>query len=92
MHGTRVVGLAAYERSERELRVTECGMDHDSAFGVDEIATGLLDALELACLVSSVRRLVVLPRAAVDDAVLRGRGYTARAEGTLGAWFEKTFV
>jgi hypothetical protein len=52
MCGTRIVGLAAYERSERELRVTELGLDHDSPCGIDQIASGLLDSLELACMAS----------------------------------------
>ena len=92
MCGTKVVGLAAYERSDRELRVTEMGMDHDSACSPDQIAGGLLDALELACMASSVRRLVLLPRASVADALLRRRGYRPIAEATSGAWFEKTFA
>ena len=90
--GTRVVGLAAYERSERELRVTELGLDHDSACGVDQIASGLLDSLELACMASGARRLVLLPRATLADALLRRRGYVSIAAGTAGNWFEKTFV
>jgi hypothetical protein len=92
MCGTRVVGLAAYERSERELRVTELGLDHDSACGTDEIAGGLLDALELACMASGARRLVLLPRATLANALLRRRGYVSIAEGTAGTWFEKTFA
>ncbi len=92
MCGTRVVGLAAYERSERELRVTELGLDQTSACGTDEIAIGLLDALELACMASGARRLVLLPRATLADALLRRRGYVSIAEGAAGNWFEKTFV
>jgi len=92
MCGTRVVGLAAYERSERELRVTELGLDHGSACATDEIAGGLLDALELACMASGARRLVLLPRAALANALLRRRGYVSIAEGTAGDWFEKTFA
>ena len=92
MCGARVVGLAAYERSDRELRVTEMGMDHDSACSPDQIASGLLDALELTCMAGTVRRLVLLPRAAAADTLLRRRGFTPIAEGTSGAWFEKIFA
>jgi hypothetical protein len=92
MCGSRVVGLAAYERSERELRVTELGLDHDSACGIDEIAGGLLDALELACMASGARRLVLLPRATLAAVFLRRRGYASIADGTAGSWFEKTFA
>jgi len=90
--GARVVGLAAYERTDRDLRVGEVGIDPDSACGTDAIANGLLDALELACLAGGARRLVLLPRAGVADSVLRLRGYTAIAEVAAGTWFEKPFV
>ena len=46
--GSRVVGVAAYDRVDRDVRVYELGMDPESACGTDEIADGLLDALELA--------------------------------------------
>ncbi|MCX6544587.1 MAG: hypothetical protein NTV05_09250 [Acidobacteria bacterium] len=92
MCGTRVAGLAAYERSERELRVTELGLDRDSICGTDEVAAGLLDALELACMASGARRLVLLPRATLADAVLRRRGYASVAKGPDGSWFEKKFT
>jgi len=90
--GTRVVGLAAYERTDRDVRVGEVGIDPDSACGADAIANGLLDALELACLAGGARRLVLLPRAGIADSVLRLRGYTAIAEVAAGTWFEKPFV
>ena len=90
--GSRVVGLAAYERTERELRVGEVGIDPDSACGTDAIANGLLDALELACLAGGVRRLVLLPHAGIADVVLCGRGYTTIAQVAAGTWFEKHFV
>lgn len=91
MCGARVVGLAAYERSEREMRVTELGLDHESACGIEQIVGGLLDALELACMAGGTRRLILLPRATAASAVLRRRGYTSIAEGAAGSWFEKTF-
>jgi hypothetical protein len=90
--GSRVVGLAAYERTERELRVGDVGMDTDSSCGTGAIANGLLDALELACLAGGVRRLVLLPHAGIADDVLLGRGYTTIAQVAAGTWFEKRFV
>jgi hypothetical protein len=90
--GARVVGLAAFERTERELRVGEVGIDPDSVCGAEAIADGLLDALELACLAGGVRRLVLPPRAGIAEAVPRRRGYTTIAEAATGAWFEKHFV
>ena len=90
--GRRVVGLAAYDRSDRELRVDEVGLDATSACAPAEIADGLLDALELGCVAGSVRRLVLLPRTDLMDDVLHRRGYTAVAKVTAGTWYEKRFV
>jgi len=90
--GRRVVGLAAYDRSDRELRVDEVGLDATSACRPAEIADGLLDALELGCVAGSVRRLVLLPRTGLMDDVLHRRGYTAVAKVTAGTWYEKRFV
>jgi hypothetical protein len=92
MCGRRVVGLAAYDRSDRELRVEAVGIDTDSACSPAEIADGLLDALELGCVAGSVRRLVLLPKAGVFDEVLQRRGYTAIACVTAGTWYEKRFA
>ena len=90
--GRRVVGLAAYDRSDRELRVEEVGIDATSACAPAEIADGLLDALELGCVAGSVRRLVLLPQTALMDDVLHRRGYAAIAKVTAGTWYEKRFV
>lgn len=90
--GRRVVGLAAYDRSDRELRVEEMGIDAASPCAPDVIANGLLDALELGCVAGSVRRLVLLPRAGLFDEVLRQRGYSALAQAAVGTWYEKRFV
>lgn len=92
MCGARVVGIAAYERVDRDVRVYELGMDPESACGTDEIANGLLDALELACMASGARRLVLLPRMAVNSALVRRRGYATIGEGTACGWVEKTFA
>lgn len=93
MCGPKVVGLAVYERADREVRVNEVGMDTDSPCGIDGISNGLLDALELACLASGARRLLLMPRAGLSAAVLARRGYTAIAVGgPAGSWFEKRFV
>jgi hypothetical protein len=90
--GHRVVGLAAYDRTDRELRVEEFGIDTASTCPPAEIADGLLDALELGCVAGSVRRLVVMPRAGLFDAVLKKRGYTPIAGAAAGAWYEKRFA
>jgi hypothetical protein len=91
MCGNRLVGLAAYERADRELRVYEFLLDVGSACSTDEIAGRLLDALELACMAGGARRLLMLPRATTAAAVLANRGFRAIAEGSAGTWFEKTF-
>jgi hypothetical protein len=91
--GPRVVGLVAFERSDRELRVGDVGLDTQSICGGEAIANGLLDALELACLASAARRLVILPRVELPGEVLRRRGYTTLSDGgAAGAWFEKKFM
>ncbi len=91
--GPRVVGLAAYERTDQELRVREFGVDTESACGSCVIAGGLLEALELACVAGGVPRLMVLlPRAGGLDGVLRERGFQPLAQAAFGAWFEKRFV
>jgi hypothetical protein len=90
--GSRVVGLAAYEREDGELRVHEFGVDANTACTLDEVATALLDALEVACLAGGGRRLVVLPRAALTSHLLRSRGFVPIAEGCAGSWFEKRFL
>jgi hypothetical protein len=90
--GRRVVGLAAYHRTDRELRVEEVGVDSTSACTPAEIVDGLLDALELGCVAGSVRRLVLLLRTALFDEVLERRGYAAIARVAAGTWYEKRFV
>lgn len=89
--GNRTVGLAAYERADGELRVHEFGVDAANACVSDQIATVLLDALEIACLAGGGRRLVLLPRAAMAAHLLRSRGFLPIAEGCAGSWFEKVF-
>jgi hypothetical protein len=90
--GSRIVGLAAYDRSDRELRVEEVGIDARSACTPDLIADGLLDALELGCVAGSIRRLVLIPRVDLAGDVLQRRGYTAFTQGAAGTWYEKRFV
>jgi hypothetical protein len=89
--GPRIVGLAAYERLDGELRVHEFAVDGTTPCAIDEIAMALLDALEMACLAGGGRRLVLLPRAASAGHLLRARGFVPIAEGSAGSWFEKLF-
>ena len=84
--------LAAYDRSDRELRVQEVAIDTSSDCAPTQIADGLLDALELGCVAGSVRRLVLPPRTGVFDDVLQRRGYTAIAQVATGTWYEKRFA
>lgn len=90
--GHRVVGLAVYDRNDRELRVEEIGIDPDSLCPPADVADGLLDALELGCVAGSVRRLVLRPKAGLYEEVLQKRGYTAIARATAGTWYEKRFA
>lgn len=89
--GKRVVGLAAYERADTDMRVHEFGVDDSAPCRMDEIADVLLESLEVACLAGGGRRLVLLPRAAVAEHLLRVRGFVQVAEGCAGSWYEKIF-
>jgi hypothetical protein len=88
----RFVGLAAFERADGELRVHEFGVDHSAGFNPEDVSNALLDALEMACLASGARRVLLLPRSALIPGLLLKRGYVIIAEGCAGSWFEKTLV
>lgn len=90
--GHRVVGLAAYDRTDRELRVEEIGVSTASPCSPAQIADGLLEALELGCVAGSVRRLVLAPQAGLFDEVLQKRGYAAITRAATGTWYEKRFA
>lgn len=90
--GNRVAGLAAYEQTHNEVRVYELGVDPQSACGSDQIAGGLLDALELACMAAGARRLLLLPRAHLAADLLSRRGYRPVTSGASGGWSEKLFA
>jgi hypothetical protein len=90
--GNRPVGVVAYDGADAELRVHEFGLDTTSTLCAEEqVVDALLDALEMACLASGGRRLVLLPRAALTPSVLARRGFVNIAQGCAGSWFEKTF-
>lgn len=90
--GNRVVGVAAYDRTDVELRVHEFGIDSVSPCSIRQVTTALIEALEVACLAGGGRRLVLLPRTSVDPDVLRERGFVPIAEGSAGSWHEKLFL
>ncbi|MCL4811278.1 MAG: hypothetical protein KJ061_02285 [Vicinamibacteraceae bacterium] len=88
--GDRVIGLAAFERSDEEVRVYELAVAGDLAFSAFDIARQLLDALELSCMAANCRRLVLLPAAVVATGPLERLGYRL-AGGCSGGWVEKVF-
>jgi hypothetical protein len=88
---SRTVGLASFERTNDEIRVHEFAFEPDLCFSTQDILRQLLDALELACLASGGRRLVLLPQAVVAVSPLERLGYHLINEGCAGAWLEKTF-
>jgi len=92
MCGPRIVGIAAYDRTDTEVRVYEIGMDTESACGTDEIANRLLEALELACLACGARRLLVWPQAVLSPVLTTRRGYAATGDGGASTWVQKTFA
>jgi hypothetical protein len=89
---SRVVGMAVFERTADEIRVHEFAFEPDLCFSPQDILRQLLDALELACLASGGRRLVLLPTAVVAVTPLERLGYRLVNEGCAGAWFEKNFA
>lgn len=88
----RVVGLAAFDRTADEIRVHELAFEPDFCYSPPDILRHLLDALELACLASGGRRLVLLPHAVVAVTPLERLGYHLVNEGCAGAWLEKSFA
>ncbi len=92
MCGPQVVGLVAYEQSDRELRVIEFGIDTTSECGTAQIAAQLLEAVELACVAGSVPRLVLEPPSELFDEVLLARGYRAVGGASPGFRYEKHFA
>jgi hypothetical protein len=91
-HGPRLVGLSSFERVNDDVRVHEFAFDPDSQFSPHVILRQLLEALELACLASGGRRLVLLPQAVLAVSPFERLGYNLVNEGCAGAWLEKTLA
>jgi hypothetical protein len=90
--GARLVGLASFERIEDEIRVHELAFDSErAAADLYDVLRQLIDALELACMASGGRRLVLLPTAVVAVSPFERMGYRLINEGCAGAWLEKIF-
>jgi hypothetical protein len=92
LNGPRVVGLAAFDRCDDEVRVCELAVEPSICFGAHEILRQLLDALELACLAGGAKRVVLLPAAVVAASTLERLGYETVAESCAGGWLEKRFT
>lgn len=92
LHGPRVIGLAAFDRCDDELRVCELAVEPTICFSVQDILRQLLDAVELACLAGGAKRVVLLPAAVVAATTLERLGYETVIEGCAGGWLEKRFA
>lgn len=90
-HQGRVVGLAAYQHARDELRVCELTISPDAGCEPAWIVEAALDALELACLASGARRMVVTARAATCLPALGHRGFTRIGGQSPRGWLEKRF-
>ena len=90
-HRAHVVGLAAYQNVRDELRVCELAIASDAVCGPERIVDAALDALELACLASGARRLVVTARAGTCLPALWHRGFMKINERSPRSWLEKRF-
>lgn len=87
----RVVGLAAYQNVRDELRVCELAISPDAVCEPEWIVDAALDVLELACLASGARRMVVTSRAATCLPALWHRGFTRIDGQSPRSWLEKRF-
>ncbi|MBI4477623.1 MAG: hypothetical protein HY654_10645 [Acidobacteria bacterium] len=87
--GERVVGAAAYHRTDVDLRVTDLGVAADCCRR-DDVISALLDALELACLAGGSERLVFRVPEELSPLVLQRRGYVI-TNGCEGCWAEKSY-
>ena len=87
----RIVAVGAYRFNDRELRITDIGLDVDSACGTDEVLGVLLESCELACLAAGCRRVVLIAPREASLASLRRRGYEIVRESCAGSWIEKQF-
>lgn len=86
-----VLGLAAFERMDDDVRVVTMGIDRGGTRRADAIADVLLDAVELACQAGGGRRVLVLDADPAEARVFMRRGYFRVHEGCAGGWFEKRF-
>jgi hypothetical protein len=89
--GGRLVGLAAYERHESELRAYEFGVDEEASCGVPAVVATLLDALEVACLAGGCRRLAITLRAMAGEQPLLERGFHIAGPASSSRMFVKAF-
>lgn len=89
--GSRVVGVAAYERQGCELRVLEILVQPVAPFSNADVVRQLLDALEVAALAGGCSRVVLLPAAIVAVSALERFGYRFVGESCAGGWLEKNF-
>ncbi len=87
--GAQVVGLASFESWNDDIRLHELACDPTVSCSAADIVRQLLDALELACLASGSRRIVLLPQAVVSATPFERLGYRVVHEGCAGAWLEK---
>ncbi|MBI1875025.1 MAG: hypothetical protein HYZ58_10900 [Acidobacteria bacterium] len=88
--GERVVGAAAYHRTDMELRVTDLGVSPDCDCRRENIVCALLDALELACLAGGSDRLVLRVPDDLPGSLLQRRGYLM-TNGCEGRWADKSY-
>jgi hypothetical protein len=95
--GECLVGVATYQKTERDLRVPDLGVQPPDAVipcgacPSRDVLNALLDGLELACLAAGCRRIVISPPA-VSITLLERRGYVRINERCAGGWIEKTLA
>jgi hypothetical protein len=85
------VGIAAYERIGDDLRVPEFVVARSVLCSNEEVAETLINALEIACLATGGRQVVVARVPGPVAKMLVRRGYQQVREDCAGSWFEKGF-
>ncbi|MBP1607664.1 MAG: hypothetical protein H6Q08_3038 [Acidobacteria bacterium] len=75
-HGNQVLGLAAYDLGQDDLRVHELACAPDSSFSGGAVMGQLLEWLELAAVAGGARRVVILPWAVPAGMTLDWAGYS----------------
>jgi hypothetical protein len=86
--GATAVGVVTYQGAGGEVRAPDFGLDVSGACDVDAVVSAMVHGLEVACLASGAKRVVVMPPKGGEHVLARA-GFVAVHEGCAGSWMEK---